>query len=65
MIIKTYDKTATGKNRDAKINAVAKPEWSDYHQRFYVAGYRWIKSTQKFSSNCLLHSFKGYDEVNE
>jgi len=39
-----------------------RPEWSEPHKRFYVAGYRWIKSRQKFSGNCLLHNFTGWSE---
>jgi hypothetical protein len=52
-------------DKGEKISTLTKPEWSSYHQQFYVAGYRWIKTKQKFSSNCLLHSFKSYEEVGE
>ena len=41
------------------------PEWSDFHQRYYAASYRWIKSKRKFSANCLLHNFKQFEVVDE
>lgn len=36
------------------------PHWSAMHKRWYVGGYRWIKSRQAFSKSCLLHSFDAW-----
>lgn len=43
------------------IKLAEPPRWNDYHKRWYAAGYRWIKSRQSFSGNCLLHNFKTYE----
>jgi hypothetical protein len=37
------------------------PEWSEYHQRFYAYGFRWIKTKQAYSTVSLLHNFKSYE----
>jgi hypothetical protein len=50
----------TDKGIKIKISGKAAPEWSEFHKRFYVYGYRWIATKQKFSSNSLLHNFTNY-----
>jgi hypothetical protein len=39
-----------------------RPEWNDYHKRYYVTGYRWVKGRRAWSRTAALHSFEGYSE---
>jgi hypothetical protein len=39
------------------------PRWSEFNKRFYVWGFRWIKSRQAFSTVSGLHNFEGFEEV--
>ena len=55
MIIRTIEGIRIKTREDER------PEWSNYHKRFYVAGYRWVKTKQAWSSNCLLHNFVSFD----
>lgn len=46
-----------------KIKITEEPRWNSYFSRYYAAGYRWIKTKEKFSSSHLLHNFTGFEEV--
>lgn len=37
------------------------PHYSEFHKRWYVAGFRFIRTKQTFSGSCLLHSFKSFE----
>ena len=50
-MIYTTDKGVQIKAKEGKA-----PEFNEFHQRWYLWGYRWIKSTGKFSGNCSLHN---------
>jgi hypothetical protein len=53
----------TNKGERIKAKEGKSPEWSEYHQSWYVWGYRFIKTKQTFSKNCLLHNGKKMEKV--
>ena len=41
------------------------PHWNDFHSRWYVEGYRWIKTKKAFSTVRTLHNFLDYEWIDE
>lgn len=54
-MIYTTDKGIRIKAKDGR-----EPYFSIVHGRYYLWGYRWVKSTNKFSGNCNLHDAKSF-----
>lgn len=54
---------AQDKNKTITIKATGEVRYSEHWKKFYVPGHRWIKSTQKFSGNALVHCVDSYQEV--
>ncbi len=52
-------------NTGIKINTTETPQFNDYHGRFYVWGYRWIETKQRWSSSWILHNFKSFTVTSE
>lgn len=68
MIIELTSTTADG--RKTKVNTIKvmngrTPEWSEMHKRWYVAGYRFIRTTNKFSGSALVHNGQMFIVVEE
>ena len=36
-------------------------EWDEFHKRFYLWGFRWIKSKGRWSNTLNLHNFEKYE----
>lgn len=46
-----------------RIKVTEAPHWSDYHLRWYVCGYRWIKTRRDWSRQLTLHNFTACEVV--
>lgn len=47
-------------NMNERIQITEAPHFNDVHKIYYAAGKRWIKTTEKWSGNTLIHNFKTF-----
>jgi hypothetical protein len=60
--------STTGNGRKTSIDRIklidgTKPEWSEFHKRWYVRGFRFIKSRGTFSGTAYVHSGHSFTTV--